>query len=302
MKALCERAGMSRQNFYKTRKERTRREVDEDLVEYLVREERKDLPRAGGRKLHAMLRPALEKAGVDLGRDCFFKVLSRKGLLVPPLPKGPRTTHSNHSLPVYRNRVKGLRIDRPNQVWVSDITYLRTEAGFAYLSLVTDAFSHKILGWNLGRLLNVDETEKALEMALGQKPGDAKVIHHSDRGSQYCSHRYTGILERAQVEISMTEENHCAENSVAERLNGILKQEHFLGDVFEDIQRAGRSVAQAVTLYNNRRLHTSLGMKTPEEVHQCTRPLPPPPGEEEGGGGTASGARGHLQEESQSEI
>lgn len=269
MKAICRRAGMSRQNFYKARKARSREEVDEELIEHLVRDQRKLLPRIGGRKLHAKLRPVLREAGVYLGRDRFFKVLSRRGLLVPPLPKGPRVTNSNHSLPVYRNQIKDLRIVHPNQVWVADITYLRTQAEFVYLSLLTDLFSRKVLGWHLGKLLSAEETERALVMALAQKPLGAEVIHHSDRGSQYCSHRYTRALNEAGMEISMTEENHCAENATAERLNGILKQEHFLGEVFLNIDQARQSVAQAVELYNTQRPHTRLDMRTPEEVHRC---------------------------------
>jgi len=266
--ALCQRAGMSRQNFYKARRARERRRVDEALVCELVKRERCRQPRLGGLKLHQMLRDELSDSGVDLGRDLFFEVLRNQGLLLEPLPRGPRTTNSAHSDPVYPNLVAGLDLSGPHEVWVSDITYIRTDGGFAYLSLISDKYSRKIVGYHLGRSLEGKETLKALKMALRQLPQKHKLIHHSDRGSQYCSEAYVKGLRRRGIALSMTEDNHCAENAQAERVNGILKQEYFLNYQFRNLAHARRAVEQAVRLYNNSRPHRSLKLKTPEQVHR----------------------------------
>lgn len=260
---------MSRQNFYKSRKQRERREVDEGLVKELVNMERAVQPRLGGAKLHFMLRGQLEEAGVRLGRDRFFQVLRHQGLLLEAVPKAPRTTCSGHSLPVFNNLVKELELTEPNQAWSSDITYIRTRTEFLYLSLIMDMSSRKIVGYHLGKTLEARETLNALAMALLTKPADSKPIHHSDRGCQYCSHEYVDRLNEAQMPISMTEVNHCAENSKSERVNGILKQEYFLKVEFRDMEQAKRAVDQAVNLYNTRRPHRSLQYRTPEQVHQA---------------------------------
>lgn len=262
------KAGMSRQNFYKSRKQRERRQVDEGLVKELVNMERAVQPRLGGAKLHFMLRGQLEEAGVRLGRDRFFQVLRHQGLLLEALPKAPRTTCSGHSLPVFNNLVKEREITGPNQVWSSDITYIRTRTEFLYLSLIMDMSSRKIVGYHLGRTLEAGETLNALTMALLTKPAGTQPIHHSDRGCQYCSHEYVDRLNEAQMPISMTEVNHCAENSKSERVNGILKQEYFLKAEFRNMEQAQRAVAEAVHLYNTRRPHRSLQYRTPEQVHQ----------------------------------
>lgn len=264
---FCEKAGMSRQNFYKSRKVRQRKKVDELLVKRLVEAERAAQPRLGGLKLHSMLRNELEAENVSLGRDRFFKVLRNQALLLEPLPKAPRTTNSEHSLPVFTNLVKDMDLTGPNQVWVSDITYIRTREDFAYLSLITDKYSRKVVGYHLGQTLEAQDTLKALNMALEQLPDGAFPIHHSDRGCQYCSHEYVKQLKDHDMPVSMTEENHCAENALAERMNGILKQEYFLNYEFRTVAQAGRAVDEAVRLYNMRRPHRSLKLRTPEQVH-----------------------------------
>lgn len=269
MKQICERVGMSRQNFYRARKERRRQEVDERFVVELVRAERRLQPRLGCRKLYVLLKEPLNDAGVKLGRDRFFKVLSKNGLLVEPLPRGPITTMSNHSLPIFPNRLKELELVRAHQAWVTDITYIRTEAGFVYLTLLMDAFSRVIVGWNLGQNLGAEESLKALKMALNHLPEGAAPLHHSDRGCQFCSHAYVGALQKEGLEVSMTEVQHCAENAKAERINGILKQEYGLRDTFRCFEDARKSVEQAIMLYNYRRPHSSLKMKTPAEVHRA---------------------------------
>ena len=265
---LCKRVGMSPQNFYKAREVRQRKKVDEQLVKTLVEAERRIQPRIGGLKLHSLLGPELTAADASIGRDRFFDVLRNQGLLLEPLPKAPRTTNSRHNLPVFSNLIKDRDVTGPNQVWVSDITYIRTREAFMYLSLVTDMFSRKIVGYHLARTLEACDTLKALDMALTQLPEGVYPTHHSDRGSQYCSHEYVKRLQAHHLSISMTEENHCAENAMAERVNGILKQEYYLKQEFRSGRQAHKAVAEAVYLYNTRRPHRSLKLQTPEEVHR----------------------------------
>lgn len=265
---LCKAAGMSPQNYYKTHKTRERKKVDEGLIKHLVQLERAMQPRIGGDKLHRVLRPLLKDAGVNIGRDRFFKVLKNQGLLLKRLPRQPKTTNSRHNLPVFNNLIKDMELTSANQVWVSDITYIRTVNGFSYLSLITDKFSRKIIGYHLGESLEAKDTLKALEMALSTLPEDYCPIHHSDRGSQYCSHKYVNELRDHGMLISMTEDNHCAENALAERVNGILKQEYFLNHEFKSIEHAHKAVSESIYLYNNRRLHRSLEFRTPSEVHR----------------------------------
>lgn len=267
MTALCSCAGMSRQNYYKTHKRRQRRKVDEGLVRDLVVGIRNEHPRMGGLKLHSILNDDLCEAGVRLGRDLFFEVLRNQGLLLKPRRKSPRTTNSRHSLPVYPNLIKTMEITGPNQVWVCDITYIRTRGGFLYLSLITDIYSKKIVGYHLGRTLEAANSIKALKMALKQLPEGAHPIHHSDRGCQYCSHEYIKELNKRGLPVSMTEENHCAENSIAERVNGILKNEYYIDVEFRAEADAGKSVNQAVYFYNTKRPHRALKLRTPVAVH-----------------------------------
>lgn len=259
---------MSRQNFYKARRERQRKQVDERLVKTLVSAERALQPRLGGLKLHFMLHDRLALEGVQLGRDRFFDVLRRQGFLLEALPKAPRTTNSVHSLPVFSNLVKDMEPSEPNQVWISDITYIRTREDFAYLSLITDMYSRKVVGYHLAKTLTAQDSLRALEMALQGLTKEAKPIHHSDRGCQYCSHEYVERLTSNGLKVSMTEQDHCAENAMAERVNGILKQEYFLKHEFHSVAQARDAVNEAVYLYNTRRPHRSLKLQTPEHVHR----------------------------------
>ena len=264
---LCDKAGMSRQNYYKARKQRSRRRVDADLIEGLIRQERALQPRLGGRKLLRLLSLQFSEAGIRIGRDRFFELLKERGLLVPPLPKSYKTTNSRHSLPVFRNLLKDLQLSGSNQAWVSDITYIRTDEGFVYLSLITDAWSRKVVGFHAGDSLETEGCLRALQMAVKQLGTGVCPMHHSDRGSQYCSHLYTGVLRERGLKVSMTEEMHCYENAKAERVNGILKQEYHLGRCFRSKAQAVSAVAQAVELYNTRRPHTALDYQTPAAVH-----------------------------------
>jgi putative transposase len=259
---------MTRQNYYACRRRRQRRQVDADLVTQMVQEERKLQPRLGTRKLHFMCKDPLAKAGVKLGRDRFFTVLRERGLLLKPRrSEYPRTTNSYHSLPVFTNRVKDLEVMKANQVWVGDLTYLRTAVGFLYLALLTDKGSRKIVGYHCGDTLEAQGCIEALEMALGDLPQGICPIHHSDRGTQYCCHDYVNRLTKRGLSISMTETNHCAENALAERMNGIIKSEYGLDREFKTKEQARACVDQAIHLYNTRRPHTALKYRFPQDVH-----------------------------------
>jgi putative transposase len=260
---------MSRQNYYARRQVRQGQAVDAGLILELVRAQRQVQPRLGTRKLRVVLQGALAQAGVEVGRDRFFGVLRQGGLLLAPLPREyPQTTSSYHCLPVFRNLVKDLKLSQPNEVWVSDLTYLRTREGFLYLALVTDKFSRKIVGYHCGDTLEALGCVRALGMALKDLPAQAHPIHHSDQGSQYCCHEYVEALELRGLTISMTEKDHCAENALAERMNGILKQEYRLGMEFATKAQARMAVPQGIWLYNTKRPHTALNYQMPAEVHQ----------------------------------
>lgn len=268
--AICRKLEMSRQNYYAGRKQRIRIKVNSDLVAELVRQERKIQPRIGVRKLYLVLQPALEEAGITMGRDRMFEELRERELLVPPLLREwPKTTHYNASLPVFRNEIKDLEVKRANEVWVADLTYVRTDEGFLYVSLITDKCSRKIVGYHADDTLETVGPLKALVMALSEMPQGATPIHHSDRGCQYCSHDYVEALQKGGLSISMTEEDHCAQNAMAERVNGILKQEYGIGYGFKTKALARKALKEAVHLYNTRRLHTALNYQVPEVVHAC---------------------------------
>jgi len=260
---------MSRQNYYARRRQRERVQGEEELVVQWVRQERQLQPRIGTRKLHVMMARQRQEAGIKLGRDRLFEVLRGRDLLVkPPRSERPCTTNSRHYLPVFRNLVKERSVSGPHQVLVSDVTYLRTREGFLYLALITDRWSRKVVGYHCGETLEVEGTLKALEMALEQLPRETKAIHHSDRGSQYCCHEYVKRLQARGLSISMTESDHCAENALAERMNGILKTEYRLGQEFPSKELGRRATEQSIPLYNVRRPHRALKYRTPEQVHQ----------------------------------
>lgn len=259
---------MSRQNYYKERRRRGRRQVDEELVVELVQRERRLQPQVGGRKLRWLLREELTEAEVWIGRDRFFELLRRHGLLLERRRRKAVTTDSRHGFRVYRNVLKDREIDQAHEAWVSDLTYVRTDEGFVYLSLISDKASRKVVGWEVSDRLEAEGCCRALRQALQQLPEGTRPIHHSDRGIQYCSQAYVELLERRGLEVSMTEINHCYENAQAERLNGILKQEYGLGGCFRTKEQARRAARQAIWLYNTRRPHLSLGYRTPEAAHR----------------------------------
>lgn len=264
---LCKRVGMTRQNYYKQRQLREDRAVDNESIIDLVLRERQLQPRLGGRKVLFLIKKELQSKGISIGRDCFFKLLKKKDLLIKKKKSKPKTTNSRHCLPVFHNLIKDLEVTAPNEVWVSDITHITTEEGFMYAPLISDKFSRKIVGANIDDTLESYASALALKKALCELPEGKYPIHHSDRGSQYCCHDYVNNLMKNGLSISMTEENHCYENATAERINGILKQEYELDQMFKTKQQAIKAFYQAVYLYNNRRPHLSLGYKTPAIVH-----------------------------------
>ena len=269
MKQLCRIVTMTRQNYYKQRSMHHRRSIEEAFVVELVRSERCVQPLLGGRKLFYMLRSDFELTGISIGRDRFFDLLKRHKLLIGRRTTHPRTTDSRHGFMVYKNLLKDITLTAPNQAIVSDITYIRTDEGFMYLALVMDAYSRTITGYDCSDRLESQGALRALSMSLKALPAGSDVIHHSDRGCQYCNHAYISTLERKGIRVSMTEVNHCYENSQAERLNGILKQEYGLGGRFLSKSDAVSAVREAVSLYNYRRPHQSLGYRCPMEVHEA---------------------------------
>jgi len=268
---ICALFGLKRDAYYKFIKRYEVKEEQEKKAVELVSLRRKVLPRTGCRKLHHYLQQDFERANLKIGRDRLFNILRAEKMLVKPKKVSCRTTNSYHHFHKYNNLIKDFTPSKINQVWVTDITYIRTSNGFCYLALVTDVFSRKIVGYDISDSLELKGCVRALNMAL-YKAGDiSELIHHSDRGVQYCSHQYTGELLRRNIKISMTEENHCYENAIAERVNGILKDEFFLDQTFYCKEHSQKAVKSAIKLYNNERLHLSLDYKTPKSVHEFNR-------------------------------
>ncbi|MBL87741.1 MAG: transposase [Winogradskyella sp.] len=228
------------------------------------------MPREGVRKLKISLKNDFDKANLKVGRDTLFNILRKHNMLITRKKPSFKTTNSLHRFYKYKNSIKDLKIDRPNQVWVSDITYIRTVRGFCYLALITDLYSRKIVGYDISNSLELNGCVRALNKAIYQAKNSNGLIHHSDRGIQYCSNKYTQILKRNNIKISMTEENHCYENAIAERVNGILKDEFYLDQTFDSVQHAKRATKSAINLYNQIRLHVSLDYKTPNMVYKLT--------------------------------
>lgn len=263
---------MSRQNYYRQRRVRQRSWVDEQLVLELVRRERARQPQLGGRKLLRLIEPELHAADASVGRDRFFKILKEHELLIPRRPRTARTTDSRHGFAVYPNRARSLMLSGPHQLWVSDITYLRTQMAFVYLALVMDAFSRTVVGYDCSDRLEAIGALRALSMARGQLPADARPMHHSDQGIQYCCRAYIEALQQAKLSISMTEDHHCYENARAERLNGTLKRELGLAATFGNPAQAREAVDEAVQIYNHHRPHQALGYRMPMQVHRGPGP------------------------------
>jgi transposase InsO family protein len=261
--------GISRQAIYQRERRYAQRQATLEPVLAMVQDVRRRLPRVGTRKLYHLLKPRFEEAGIKLGRDGLFAYLRQHHLLVRPKRSYTKTTFSKHWMRKYPNLLEGRAVTRPEQVFVSDITYVESTEGVHYLSLVTDAGSRKIMGHELSREMKAGDVVKALQRAVRQRCGAAPLIHHSDRGLQYCSQIYQAELSKHGIKPSMTDGYDCYQNALAERVNGILKQEFLIYRCrsFEDMKAL---VAESIDAYNHLRPHLSLGMRTPEEVHKKT--------------------------------
>ena len=268
--AICNCFNLKRDAFYKYNRRAQYRESVEQQILDIVKKRRKSLPREGVRKLMRSLKEEFEKHHLKVGRDTLFKILRDHNMLTLRKKYSARTTNSYHRFHKYKNIIKELDVNKPNQVWVSDITYIRTVKGFCYLALITDMYSRKIVGYDLSDSLELKGCVRALNKAIYQAKSINGLIHHSDRGIQYCSNVYTQILKRKKIDISMTEENHCYENALAERVNGILKDEFYLDQTFTNTAHAKRAAKNAIKLYNEIRLHLSLDFKTPNMVYKLT--------------------------------
>ena len=270
IKSICGLFGKTRQAWYKQQWSEDKDDLRDAIVIKHVKAIREQQPRIGTRKLHFMLTETLEQHDISIGRNKLFDLLDDYGLLVRRRKRRRiNTTDSNHPFYKYPNLIRGLQVLRPNHLWVSDITYISLKEKFCYLSLVTDAYSRKIVGYCLYPSLKKEGTLNALNMAFENLPKHKEpLIHHSDRGLQYCCTEYIKALERRQISISMTEKGDPYENAIAERVNGILKIELGLYDEFEHIKAADEAVKRAIEIYNNTRIHTSCGYLTPAVAHQ----------------------------------
>lgn len=268
---FCTVFGKTRQAWYYATQHRLEQDMTDNLVVNLVKEIRQEQPATGTRKLYHLLKPQLERHRIKMGRDALFDLLDRYGLLLRYRRRKAVTTDSDHPYYKYPNLIKDLPARGiKNQLWVSDITYLRIAEGFAYLSLVTDAYSRKIVGYCLWETLSAQGTINALQMALKQQqPKKGELIHHSDRGVQYCCSAYVEQLRLAGAQISMSEKGDPYQNAIAERVNGILKS-NWLGHCFATIEQARQEVAKAVRIYNEKRPHDSLAYLTPNQAHELT--------------------------------
>lgn len=265
--------GISRQAHYQWQHRRAWEETKHERVLELVQAKRLRQPRLGARKLHHLMGPALAAQDLGIGRDALFNLLRCARLLVPTRRAYHKTTDSHHRFRRHPNLLKAgpqqVRAEASEQVWVADITYLPTRERCTYLSLVTDAYSRKIVGYHVHDSLHTAEVSRALRMALKGRQGKQPLVHHSDRGVQYCSHEYQAIHRKHGLICSMTDGYDCYQNALAERVNGILKHE-FLLQRPADLAQARRMVRQSVLIYNTERPHLSLQLKTPDEIHRAS--------------------------------
>lgn len=274
LSVLCGLFGKSRQAYYERLWHEEKELFQTAVIVDLVRHERRVARRVGGRNLYRILKPALEARQISIGRDGFFDVLRQNGLLVKHRRRRAVTTLSRHNLRLWPNLAKGLRVVQAEQLWVSDITYIRVGEVFWYLILITDAYSRQVVGWNFGPCMDAVFCVEALKMAVAcrQYP-ERKLMHHSDRGLQYCSKLYTDMLKTESIAISMTENGDPLENAIAERMNGILKDSFELDRTFSSSEEARQFILEAIGYYNERRPHSSCDNLTPKEAHTRTGAL-----------------------------
>lgn len=267
---ICRLFGISKQAYYQYKSRKVEREFELVIVLECVTKIRLRLKKIGTRKMLPLLKNELEKHQIKIGRDQLFGLLRENNMLVKKRKKRVITTMSFHWLHTYDNLIKNIVPTHACQIWVCDITYIETIDCILYLSLITDAYSRKIVGYRVGENLSASETIKALEMALLQRNKEVELIHHSDRGVQYCSKEYVGLLQKNTIKISMAETGNPYENAIAERVNGTLKNE-----MLEDYPKMSKSQAiqaieQAINIYNLERPHLSCDNLTPAQAHQET--------------------------------
>jgi len=258
--------GTSRQAIYQSNKRLEKRERELALVRSLVVAIRKDMPRLGTRKLYYLLKDKITSNGIKIGRDALFDYLRRESMLVKPKKNYTKTTNSKHWLKKHPNLMIGRKATRPEEFFVSDITYIKSRERTHYLSLVTDAFSRKIMGYELSDDMSAESVVKAIKMAINNRTSKQRLIHHSDRGLQYCASIYQDELKNNNVSPSMTDGYDCYQNALAERINGILKGE-FLIYKCNNGAELNTLIQQAIQTYNTKRPHLSLNYKTPNFVH-----------------------------------
>jgi transposase InsO family protein len=257
----------SRQSYYQGILRRKQHKDHGQVLMDLVGPIRRLMPRIGGRKLHFMLQEKMKEKSLKIGRDRFFHWLRVHDLLVARKRSYVRTTQSNHRFWIHQNLTKNLAVQKPMQLWVSDITYLRTVEGFCYLALITDAYSRKIVGYDVSDSMELSGCLRALRCAMQTACSLNELIHHSDRGLQYCSDQYTRLLKEKGIKISMATAGDCYENALAERVNGILKDEFNLDTTFKTKAQAIRATHESVYIYNQHRPHWSIDLQTPNERH-----------------------------------
>jgi len=265
---VCKLMHRSRQSYYKILSSKIKWSSDQYCLHSLVQPIRHLMPRVGGKKLYFMIQPGMLEKRIKIGRDRFFKWLRHNDLLVRRKKQYVNTTQSHHRFWIYNNLTSSVNLTGSNQLWVSDITYLRTLEGFCYLALITDAYSRKIVGYDVSDSLELDGCMRALKSAFQTASDLGQLIHHSDRGIQYCSNQYTSLLKQRGIKISMAAKGNCYENALAERINGILKDEFNLDTKFKTKQQAIQAVQQSVYIYNTHRPHWSLKLRTPLQLHE----------------------------------
>ncbi|MFI5140696.1 MAG: IS3 family transposase [Sphingobacteriales bacterium] len=273
LEKICRLFGKSRQALYDRNWRESNEQLREALIIDLVKLTRCVLPKVGGLKLLCMLHNNFAAHQITMGRDRFFRLLRKHNLLVKTKKRFMRTTMSNHHFKKWPDLTKDVQVRAAEQLWVCDITYLTTQNGFIYLSLITDAYSHKIVGYHLSQHLKAQGCLIALNKAITSLSANASVIHYSDRGIQYCCDAYVEILQNNNINISMTQSGSPYENAIAERTNGILKTELNLDKTFASYATAVAEVHQAIDVYNRIRPHMSCGNLTPEKAHHQISPL-----------------------------
>jgi putative transposase len=269
---LCGWFGVTRQAYYQDGWKGIDISIEENILLNEVSAIRENHKRMGTRKLYDKLQPFMLEHKIKMGRDALFDLLSSNHMLVRKRKRRIQTTQSHHWLRKYTNLIHGFTPTAPNQLWVSDITYWKINGSHVYISFITDAFSRKIVGHHVAQTLETVETIQALKMALSglfERPeSHLKLIHHSDRGVQYCSHDYVKLLQDNHIQISMTENGDPLENAIAERLNGILKDEYLNDSHVVTLNEARMTLNHAVLLYNEDRPHMSIGNHYPSQVHK----------------------------------